>query len=168
MPKFSVTRKKRITKEIRQEVVFGMKMTGLTDREIVLRLKELYGVTVSHVIVNGDWHRAFVARQRDNEEASQEFFDLTNARYERIIRQFWPQMLAGSRGAADLISRQLMALRKMNGLDREIGEPATPYENYEEYDYGRLTDEELEQWYSLADKAAITDIGEARKRLTGN
>ena len=165
MVKASITRKRRITKEVRQEVVFGMKMTGLTDREIVTRLKELYGVTVSHVTVNDDWHRSFVARQRDNDEASQEFFDLTNARYERIIRQLWPQMLAGSTRAADVISRQLMALRKMNGLDREIGDPATPYENYEEYDYGRLTDDEIDQWEALADKAVVTHIDDARKRF---
>ncbi len=165
MPKFSATRKKRITKEVRQEVVFGMKMTGLTDREIVTRLKELYGVTVSHVTVNDDWHRAYVARQRDNEEASQEFFDLLNGRYERIIRQFWPQMLAGDARAADVIGRQLMALRKLNGADRDTGDITTPYEDLEEYDYGRLTDEELDQWYGLAEKATITDIGEARKRL---
>ncbi len=165
MPKYSITRKKRITKEVRQEVVFGMKMQGLTDREIVLQLKELHGVTISHVTVNDDWHRAFVQRQRDNDEQAQEFFDLTNNRYERIIRAFWPQMLAGSRGAADVIGRQLMALRKLNGLDREINEITTPYDEYEEYDYGKLTDAELEQWEALADKAVVTDIGEARKRL---
>ncbi len=140
-------------------------MQGLTDREIVTQLWELHGVTVSHVTVNGDWHRAFVERQRDNDEQAQEFFDLTNGRYERIIKAFWPAMLAGSSRAADVIGRQLMALRKLNGLDRDISEVTTPYQDYEEYDYGKLTDEELEAFEKLADKAVITDIGEARKRL---
>ncbi len=165
MVKASIARKKRITMEVRQEVVFNLKMQGLTDREIVIQLREFHGVTASHVTVNGDWHRAYVARQRENDEKAQEFFDLMNGRYERIIRQFWPQMLAGSIRAADVIGRQLMALRKLNGLDREIGDQVTPYEDYEEYDYGKLTDEELDQWEALADKAVVTHIEDARQRF---
>lgn len=166
--KASIAKRRRITKELRQEIVLGLKLNGMTDRGIVKRLKEVHNVTVSHVIVNGDWHAALDARQQQNDAEVQDFFDVTNARYERVIQAFWLRAICGDAKAADVVGRNLMAIRKLNGLDRNVGEEFNPYaynDEDAEYDYARLSNEQLEELAKLTNIAKVVDIGEARRRF---
>ena len=156
--KASILRKRRIAKEVRREVVFGLKMQGLSGRTIVVHLKELYGVTVSHATVATDWKAALAEHRRVNEEEFQELFDLTNARHERIIKAWWIKAIVGNAQAADIVGRHLKALRELNGLDRAIwGQDSSSKleSNDEELDYSRLSDQELDRLEELVEKARV-------------
>ncbi len=168
MPKASIIKKKRITAELRREIVLNLKLQGMSDRAIRDDVKLRHNLTMSHSQVNVDWHTALSERKRLNDDEVDEFFGVLNARYERIITVFWHRMLLGDRQAADVIARQLGSIRKLNGLDREIGSAENPFHltfDDVEYDYGQLSNEELEQLANLNDKATVTDIADARRRF---
>lgn len=151
-------RRKRVTQELRREIVLRWKLSGATDRDIAQRLQSQFGVKVSHVTVNSDWKAALAASGDLTDKDRAEMRTLIISRYERLIEGHWWKAIAGSAKAGDQVHKSLKALREMNGLDRELGtedNPLTFQYGDVEYDYSRLTDEQLEDVAALEEAARI-------------
>lgn len=152
-------RRKTITMEVRREWVLTYRLQGLTDRQIAQRLKDQHGVTVSHVTVNSDWKAALATRRDENDEDWQNLRDIQNARYEYLISKLMPKVAVGDVSASNTVGRHIKGFRELNGLDRAVGTPEVPLTiqrvDDTDYDWSQLTDEDLERFAELEEKARI-------------
>lgn len=157
----------RLTQELRREIVLGLRLQGLTDQQIAARIKSQYGANVSYVTVNRDWKAALASRRDENDEDFIDLLDTMNARYERQIAAWWAKSLAGDYRAAEIILRNLKAIRELNGLDADLGTVENPFTYQVEnttYDYSQLTQEERRTLAALGQKAKVVNIEDARQR----
>jgi len=167
-PKGPKRRRAALTAELRSEVVLGLRLQGLSDRQIAKRIKQQYGSDVSHVTVNRDWKKALATRRDENDEDFIDFLDTQNLRYERLMSTWFPYAIAGHGRAAEVVLRTIKAIREMNGLDApdiSLVAPIILEQGDREYDLTKLSTDEQQQMASLAKKAEITDITKARERF---
>lgn len=163
-------RRRRLTADLRREIVLSLRLRGMSDRQIANHIKVEYGLTrLSPTTVNTDWKAALASRRDENDEDFVDLLDTMNARYERQLATWWIKSLAGDHRAAEIVLRILKALREMNGLDADLGSFIVPQiieqEDGDIYDYSQLTPEDQQHLATLAEKAKVVHIDDARQRF---
>lgn len=135
------------------------RIQGLSIRQIMKRLEDEHGVTVSHTTVHEDITEGLAIRQTLTDEQLAEWRTTQQERYEYLLAKLMPRVAAGDVGAANAAVRCIKGIREMHGLDRKVGSPERPLTiqriDDTDYDWSQLTDEDLERFAELEEKAKI-------------
>ncbi len=164
--------KRRVSIQARQLLVLGYKAAGSSDRDIVDKIKDDHGVTVSRQTVNSDWHQALFDLTELMKPKAEELRTLHIVRLEAMLEAIWPKVLKGDLPAVKTGLYILVQIKNVQGLDKqavlvyERVESVSVYADDADYDWSKVPDSEL---FNLVDIiiAARRDPNEPRAITEG-
>ncbi len=148
----------RISALARRARVLPLKFSGLSDRKIaeLLANDPINPVKVSHKTINLDWHAGLAEFVAAEEESARVLRALAHQQYKEILSAHWPlavgiatsadkEIIPPEPRSAEVCMKALEAVRKMYGLDRELGDEDRPINVQERtpIDYSKLGTDEI-------------------------